>query len=117
MNVQPDPHKIPASTGTNDDWSDWDHNYRLVWGERRPVQATNLAIMTCSAQLPNGSFDAAGEVAEPPAIFIDEIRDGRNCDCLTVTVAGARELAQALIAAANEIDILVDAPSRPGDDR
>lgn len=110
MTQTPDPEQIPLPAGAKsaDDWSDWGHDFRFVWGERRPVDGTNLALMTCSAQLPNGSIDATGEVAELPVVFIDEIRDGQIHEGLKVTAQGARQLARALIAAADELDHMVN---------
>jgi hypothetical protein len=52
----------------------------------------------------DGSIDITGQVAEQPTVMIDELRDGVAWECLTVNVQGARNLAKALIAAADEID-------------
>jgi hypothetical protein len=100
--ITPNP-PLPAGTHTLSDWKDWDYLYRLLWGDMRLVEATNIGLSTTAAQLPDGSIDD-GTVAEEPAVIIDEFRDGKRWDCLTVTVQGARNLATSLIAAADEID-------------
>jgi len=61
--------------------------------------------MPFAVQLPDGSLDLDGTVAEPPGMFIDELRsDGQATERLNITVHAARDLAQALLEAADEID-------------
>jgi hypothetical protein len=96
---------LPPGAHTLSTWADWDDLYRIVWGESRRVEGTQIVLSPCAPQLPDGSIEISGALSdEVTAIMIDEIRDGATCDCLSVTVAGARNLAQALTAAADEID-------------
>jgi hypothetical protein len=89
---------LPAGAHTLSTWEDWDNEFRILWGEGRRVEATNILLSPCAAQLPDGSIDTGGTVADEPAqVMIDELRDGNSYDCLSVSVQGTRNLAQALI--------------------
>ena len=77
--------------------------YRFVRGDER--RAGNALVMPFAVQLRDGSLDLDGTVAEPPGMFIDELRsDGQATERLNITVHAARDLAQALLEAADEID-------------
>lgn len=97
---------IPAGTQTTSTWDD-EEGYRIVWSDSRQVDGTPLLPSTCVVQLPDGRIDVngdVGDVGDAPSILTDELRDGQSWEKLTVTVEGARALAQALLATADEID-------------
>ena len=102
-------HDVPLPAGTTalSSFKDWGNEFRFVWREHRRVDATNIALTPCAAQLHDGSIDTDGAVSdEPPGVFIDEVEDdgemGRKC--LKVSVQGAKNLAAALIEAADAVD-------------
>jgi hypothetical protein len=96
--------QLPPGAHTLSTWADWDGLYRLVWGDSVLLKDTSIVLSTSAPQLPDGSADTAGVVAdEVTAILIGEIRDGASYDCLSGSVQGARNLAQALKTAAHEI--------------
>jgi hypothetical protein len=97
---------LPAGTTVLGDWDQWGHEFRLVWGDHRRVAATDISLSPCAAQLPDGSIDTEGAVAErAPQIFIDQAEDdGTRRQCLQVSMEGARHLVAALIAMIDEVD-------------
>lgn len=62
-------------------------------------------LSACAPQLPDCSIDLTAAVADgEPEAMIDQTRDGSIYDCLTASVRGARDLAKALTAMADEVD-------------
>ena len=95
---------LPSVTHTLSTFEEWGGDYRVVWGDARPVPAANISLQPHAVQLRDGTIDD-GTAEEPPRIAIDKILgDGNFADCLSVTVQGARNLAEALLAAADELD-------------
>ena len=73
---------IPAGAHILADWFEWDNNYRLVEGDARRVEGTNIVLSPCAAQLPDGSIDTeAAFTDQPPHVFIEELRDGAPGRC------------------------------------
>lgn len=104
---------IPLPAGTfllcEESFEVWDGEYRLIWGDGHPAASTNFVVQPWATQLPDGSIPNEGADGDDMAgaqcgIHVDETRDGASYECLTVTVAGARGLAAALLAAADEVD-------------
>jgi hypothetical protein len=96
---------LPAGAHTLSTWADWDNLYRLVWTKTHQVEGTQVVLSACAPQLPNGTIVTRGELAdESAAVMVDEIRDGATWERLSVTVAGARRLAQALTTIADQLD-------------
>jgi hypothetical protein len=110
MTTTTDPYPdVPPPAGTTttlDDWKEWGYKFRFVWGDGRRVEATNIRLTPCAAQLPDGSIDAEGVVAEePPSVFIDQVENDGTCrECLKVSVEGARNLAAALLDLVDAVD-------------
>lgn len=93
---------LPPGAHVISDWADWDFEYRLIWGERRDITDAGISVQPCASQLPDGTIDAQDE---PPAIMIDEIQSsGIYRDNLAISADGARQLAQALLDTADQID-------------
>jgi len=90
---------LPAGTTVHGDFDQWGYEFRNIWGDDRRVDATDISLAPCAAQLPDGSIDTEGAVADsPPQIFSDEVRaDGARCECLRVSVEGALNLAADLL--------------------
>jgi hypothetical protein len=84
-------------------WSDYDKLYRLVWGEARSAESSNFNTQPVAAPLPDGSVPIEGVDGTTPEVYVDEIRDGVSYEQFSLTVEGARGLAAALIAAADEV--------------
>jgi hypothetical protein len=94
----------PSGAHTLSTWEEWGGDYRLVWGADRPVPASDISLAPHAVQLRDGSIDD-GAVAEPPGIAVEEVDDdGRRGEHFSITAQGARNLAQALIEAAELID-------------
>ena len=91
---------LPAGAYVQADWHDTGGQYRIVTTDARPVDATDLIVSVSAVQLPDGSIDKD----ESPLVWVDEQVDGRRCECFNITTAGARQLARALIAAAEQVD-------------
>jgi hypothetical protein len=94
----------PSGAHTLSTWEEWGGDYRVVWGADRLVPASDISLAPHAVQLRDGSIDD-GAVAEPLGIAVEEIGDdGRRGEHFSVTVQGARNLAEALLAAADELD-------------
>ena len=107
---------LPAGTTVHGDFDQWGYEFRNIWGDDRRVDATDISLAPCAAQLPDGSIDTEGAVADsPPQIFIDEVRaDGARCECLRVSVEGALNLAADLLKLADVIKGWIAAAAVPG---
>ena len=68
------------------------------------LACVKLSLAPRAVQLRDGTIDD-GTIEEPPGIAVDEIGDdGRRGEHFSVTLQGARHLAEALIAAADELE-------------
>jgi hypothetical protein len=68
------------------------------------VSASDISLAPHAVQLRDGTIDD-GTIYEPPGISVEEVGDdGRRGEHFSVTVQGARNLAQALIEAADGLD-------------
>lgn len=93
---------IPLPPGT-DSPSGWEYDtngtYRMCWGEGIQPADTAVSVAWHANQYANGLVPA-----DDAGVLIDQIVDGCARDCLALSTAGARSLAEALIHAANELD-------------
>lgn len=105
---------IPLPPGAHT-WTGWESDddgvHRIIWGEAHTVDGTNLSVSPHATQLADGSINPNRDHLDVSAgIAVDEIRHDnklgvpRVYDCIFVSVKGARELAAALLDAADEID-------------
>lgn len=94
------------------DWNETDNEYRIIHGETVEVPADDrdpLLVTPYITQLRDGTF-SVDEEHDKPLIFVDELRNDRPAtgpyaqERLTITRETARELAAALIDAADELD-------------
>jgi hypothetical protein len=96
---------LPPGAVFADDWEDDEPQpYRIIMGaDRGPVVGNygdQVRVWTGAAQLADGSVDDGSQIQQP-CVHISN----RNTDCIGgLTAAQARQLARALIAAADEID-------------
>ena len=96
---------LPPGTETYTGWeSDSNGTSRIIWGDARTVEATDISLQAHAVQLADGSIDVNKQSGDRPGIAIDEICDGNTRDCLNVTLDGARHLVAALNALIDEVD-------------
>jgi hypothetical protein len=97
---------LPPRTEAYTDWMhDSDGAHRIIWGDARQVDTTQVSLQPHAIQLADGSMEVNTESAgDRPGIAIDEVRDGKIWEHLNVTVEGARALTQALLEAADEVE-------------
>jgi len=107
---------LPAGTTVGGDFDQWGHEFRIIWGDDRRVEATDISLAPTAAQLPDGSINTEGAVADmSPQIFIDRVADdGTNYECLRVSVEGAQNLAADLLKLADVIKGWIAAAAVPG---
>jgi hypothetical protein len=88
----------PADVATAGDWSD-DEPSRIIYGQRHEIGALVVAAWACQ------SSDGSVEGNDGNDVFVDEMDEhGYQCERLNLSVAEARQLAQALLAAADTAD-------------
>jgi hypothetical protein len=86
------------------DWHETSNEYRIVSTYKQLILNAGVLVSVTACQLPDGSVNTTyGNVAEPE-VFIDKYIDGTSRDLLSVSVQGARDLAAALLEAADELD-------------
>jgi hypothetical protein len=91
--------RVPAGVAHVDAWEPGDHQpYRLIYGATREIADGRVRVLTAAVQWADGGIDVEGRVGVPnvTAVF-DSFNDLLNS-------AQARQLAAALLAAADEID-------------
>lgn len=77
---------------------------RVVSTDAKRVDATNILVSLIAVQRPDGSIVSESGVDEP-LVHVDELdQDGDSCERFTINVGGARNLARALTAAADQLD-------------
>jgi|KBSSwiStaDraftv2_1062776.scaffolds.fasta_scaffold03943_1 hypothetical protein len=89
---------LPPGASFGDDWAGGDEPYRVIFGVDRTITDTAVCVYSAVVQLADGSIDQ-GTVAGPSVNISNNRTDGPQ-----LNVDQARELAQALLAAADEID-------------
>jgi hypothetical protein len=94
---------LPAGTRALDDWGACGNEYRIISTDANPVEATGLLVSMVATQLRDGSI-SVDDSHDAPLVFVDELIDGRSYERLTVSAEGARNLAAALVLAADELD-------------
>ncbi|HEY2085220.1 MAG TPA: hypothetical protein VGH54_04165 [Mycobacterium sp.] len=117
MTTTPNVPFVPLPPGVEDydAWHDWNYEYRLIWGAAREVQSwphdghvgdeRSIIVAPCAAQLPDGSVATDERASNAPVIVLQgKNADGALRDLLTVPASRARELASALLEAADELD-------------
>jgi hypothetical protein len=81
------------------DAGDWCEDSRTIHGQRHEIGA--IVVGAWASQQPNGSVERNDE----HDVYVDEMdKDGYQCERLNLTSAQARQLAQALLAAADTAD-------------
>jgi len=65
---------LPAGTTVHGDFDQWGYEFRNIWGDDRRVDATDISLAPCAAQLPDGSIDTEGGsrflgFRGPPPVF------------------------------------------------
>jgi hypothetical protein len=89
--------EVPPPAGTSADaWEDNDPPYRFIRGADRAIAGTTVRVLTGAFQFADGSIDVDGQV-DVPNVAIDGDVDHLSAD-------QARQLAAAVLAAADEID-------------
>ena len=94
---------VPLTDGASTyGWSD-DGGRRTVYGEAHVIEAAPLAVTAFASQRRDGSIiDEDGDRA---LIYVDEVQDdGAHRERMDLPPAAARQLADALVAAADEIE-------------
>lgn len=97
---------LPAGFVGADAWQTYgaEMPYRIIFGADRTVTDHAVHISTAAFQLADGSIETRASGAPGIAIL-----DGdRDTGLVPLTTAQARELARALIAAAEELDALTE---------
>jgi len=100
MQTTTNPHPdvpLPPGTASSDDWQSGPTypSYRIINGADRGIDGTEVEVWTSATQFADGSIDTDDD---PPAVRVrSSWEDG-------ITAGQARQLARALIAAADEID-------------
>jgi hypothetical protein len=92
---------LPAGFVEADDWqaSGPDLPFRIIYGVKRPVTDHEVFVSTAAAQWADGSIDD-GLVETPNAALLE----GQGDTGVRLNSDQARELAAALLAAADELD-------------
>lgn len=99
MTTTPDISLPPGFTA--DDWQPTDPPHRVIYGTRRILDGHPAIVGTAAVQFCDGTVDD-GEIGLP-SVYIDR-GDTQSIDGLSS--GHARQLARALIAAADELDAL-----------
>ena len=100
--VTPPPGAVSATA-----WQlDMRQPYRVVFGSDHTVTDHTVEVYTTAIQFPDGSLDDGSEV-EPPQVWIYRADDNPSSS------DQARELARAIMAAAEELDGLTDGTGSP----
>ncbi len=88
----------PGAEANEGDWATWGNQFRILHGPTRTVMKDVLVHAT-AVQLPDGSLEHDdGQGGEAPSVTV-------NCNWSeNLSVAVARELAAAILAAADEVD-------------
>jgi hypothetical protein len=100
---------VPLPPGT-EAYTDWepgpDGAHRIIWGDKRTVEATGISLQPHAVQLDDGSIAVTTRaLGDRPGIAIDAIwDDGSTQDCFNVTLDGARHLIAALTVLIDEVD-------------
>jgi hypothetical protein len=95
------PHGVSIPAGFSaDPWGDLsDRPFRLIWGPQRTIDGDAVVVRVSAAQYIDGAIDETDD--DGPAIHIDICRDWG------ISTKHAREVAAAILAAADEADRLV----------
>ncbi|MDT5092784.1 MAG: hypothetical protein QOH60_2147 [Mycobacterium sp.] len=99
---------VPLPEGTHllcdESFEVWNGEYRLVWGDAHPAASTNFSAQPWATQLPDGSVPSNSVDDQNTGVHVDEVANGVRRQTLDLTPEGARGLAAALLAAADQID-------------
>jgi hypothetical protein len=74
-----------------DGWEDSGGEYRLVWGDARSAESSNISVQPVAVQLRDGSVPIDGVDGQRPVIHVDELENGVSCDRLTRSYGGWSE--------------------------
>jgi hypothetical protein len=98
MTTTAQPVPLPPGTSSLDGWQDDEQlgTYRIISGTDRWPAGREVVIGTSAVQLADGSVDD-GRVEDGPTVWLGASGDQQ------LTPAAAREIGEALIAAADEI--------------
>ena len=97
MTTTPPPDvPLPAGAAVADDWQPGPAPYRIVLGTKRRIG--EVEVQTSVAQFADGTIDHAGKI-ELPTVHVQAYWGDNG-----LTAGQARQLARALIAAADELD-------------
>jgi hypothetical protein len=105
MQTKPHAPGVPLPPGANvvDDWHEFRYEYRLIATETREVEGTNVGIELSACQFPDQSFLDDGREF-PKISVLTSCPGGWSSLGVEVAAEGARQLARALIAAADQLD-------------
>jgi hypothetical protein len=88
---------LPPGAHAAGDWGDWDDEppWRIIYGQRHEIGA--IVTGAWAGQRVDGSIEANGD----HDVYVDVMDAGFQCERLDLSIAEARRLAQALLAAAD----------------
>jgi hypothetical protein len=97
-NPYPDVALPPGAAANEDEWAAWDNQCRIIHGPTRTI-TKDVFVQSTAVQLPDGTFEYDdGQGGEAPSVTV-------CCDWShNLTTALARQLAEAILAAADEVD-------------
>jgi hypothetical protein len=94
---------LPSGAHTYGWDDDPDSDRRTVYGDAHLVESERLAMTAFASQRRDGSI--INQVGDRALVYLDQIEDdGTHRDCLYLPPAAARQLAEALLATAAEVE-------------
>lgn len=98
-NFRPDVPLPPGATPGVGDWSRWDNEYRIIYGAERKIVHSEAWVQASAVQLPDGRLDSkTGPSRSAPGISVPSHWEEY------LSSSQARQLAGAIVAAADELD-------------
>jgi hypothetical protein len=96
---------VPAGAYVLSDWDEADNEYRIISTAPKEVEGTDVGVSVDAPQLRDGSLISRPRLN--PIVRVDSRSTNPNFkwdQCLELSIAGARQVARALLEAADQLD-------------